>query len=149
MDGRHARLGTTLDRLPRIPRAAPPGVVSNRLKDGWAAVLGIGWPLTLVVALALEPTPADPEAAPALLAVLGSLALYAALATTAVLAANRHGGAAISAVVGGLLATTFSVTCPLSGHHSFGWWWVAQLGLVVTMLAASLAALGRRARAVD
>jgi hypothetical protein len=57
----------------------------------------------------------------------------------------RHRAAAVAGVVTGLLSTTFVVACPVSGHHAFGLWWIAQLGLVGGMLAVSLVALGRSA----
>lgn len=150
MDGRHARLvSTALDRLPTIPRtpAAPTRSSGHRLKSGWAALLGLGWPLVLAAARALEPVPTEPEATPDPIVDLASLALFSALVATAVAAAHRQRAAAVAGVVVGLILMVSSVTCPLTGHHSFGLWWVAQLGLVAIMLAASLAGLGDRARA--
>jgi hypothetical protein len=151
MDGQRARLVTTAhDRLPTIPKArreAP--VAGSRLTAVWAAVLGVGWPLAFALALALEPAPADPEAAPAPIAVLASLALLAGLVTTAAAAADRHRGAATAGAVTGLIAVAMTVTCPVSGHHELGLWWVAQLGLVTTMLGASVYARSARATAAD
>jgi hypothetical protein len=49
-------------------------------------------------------------------------------------------------VVTGIIALGFTVTCPVSGHHTFGAWWYGQMALTLAMLGVSLAALGRRAR---
>jgi hypothetical protein len=149
MDGQRARLVTrTLDRVPTIRRvgAAESRPVTDRLTPTWAGILGFGWPLAIVASIALEPTPADPEAAVPVVVSLASMGLFAALVATAVAAGNRHPSAAIAAVVTGLLALGFTVSCPVSGHHTFGAWWFGQMALTLPMLGASLAALGRRAR---
>ena len=77
---------------------------------------------------------------------LASLALFVALVATAVAAGNRRPLAAVAGVVTGLIALGFTVTCPVSGHHTLGAWWYGQLGLTLAMLGVSVAALGRRAR---
>jgi len=65
---------------------------------------------------------------------------------TVIAAARRRPAAASAGVVTGVVAVAFSVACPLSGHHGFGLWWIGQLGVMVTMLAVSVAALGHRSR---
>lgn len=109
----------------------------------WAVALGVGWPLVTVLSIALEPVPADPNAPVPLVIEVAGLALLFGLLITAVAAGIRHRAAAVAGVVTGLLSTTFVVACPVSGHHAFGLWWIAQLGLVAGMLAVSLVALGR------
>jgi hypothetical protein len=99
-----------------------------------------------VASIALEPAPADPEAAVPVVVSLASLGLFAALVATAVAAGNRHPSAAVAGVVTGIIALGFTVTCPVSGHHTFGAWWYGQMALTLAMLGVSLAALGRRAR---
>jgi hypothetical protein len=149
MDGQRARLVTrTLDRVPTIRRVGTDESrpVTDRLTPTWAGILGFGWPLAIVASIALEPTPADPEAAVPVVVSLASVGLFAALVATAVAAGNRHPSAAIAAVVTGLLALGFTVSCPVSGHHTFGAWWFGQMALTLPMLGVSLAALGRRAR---
>jgi hypothetical protein len=149
MDGQRARLVTrTLDRVPTIRRAAPVTghAALGRLTPTWSGILGFGWPLAVVVSIALEPAPADPEAAVPVIVSLASLALFAALVATAVAAGNRHPSAAVAGVVTGLIALGFTVTCPVSGHHTLGAWWFGQLALTLAMLGVSVAALGRRAR---
>jgi hypothetical protein len=149
MDGQRARLVTrTLDRVPTIRREAPVRTrhAPGRLTPTWAGILGFGWPLAVVVSMALEPAPADPEAAVPVVVVLASLGLFAALVATAAAAGNRHPSAAVAGVITGLIALGFTVTCPVSGHHTFGAWWFAQMGVTLAMLAVSAAALGGRAR---
>ena len=149
MDGQRARLVTrTLDGVPTIRRATPvrSGAASVRLAPTWAGILGFGWPLAVVASIALEPAPADPEAAVPVVVLLASMGLFAALVATAVAAGNRHPSAAIAGVVTGLLALGFTVSCPVTGHHTVGAWWFGQMGLTLAMLGVSAAALGRRAR---
>jgi hypothetical protein len=149
MDGQRARLVTrTLDRVPTIRRvgADESRPVTDRLTPTWAGILGFGWPLATVASIALEPAPADPEAAVPIVVALASLGLFVALVATAVAAGNRHPVAAVAGVVTGIIALGFTVTCPVSGHHTFGAWWYGQLGVTLAMLAISVAALGRRAR---
>jgi len=109
----------------------------------WAVALGVGWPLVTVLSIALEPVPADPNAPVPLVIEVAGLALLFGLLITAIAAGIRHRAAVVAGVVSGLLSTTFVVACPVSGHHAFGLWWIAQLGLVGGMLAVSLVALGR------
>lgn len=149
MDGQRARLVTrTLDRVPTIRRVGTdePRPVTGLLTPTWAGILGFGWPLAIVAGMALEPAPANPEAATPVLVSLASLGLFAALVATTVAAGSRHPAAAIGGVVIGLLALGFVVTCPLSGHHTFGAWWFGEMALTLAMLGVSVAALGRRAR---
>lgn len=149
MDGQRARLLTrTLDRVPTIRRAVPEEsrTTPDRLAPTWAGILGFGWPLAIVTSIAIEPAPADPNAAVPVIVSLASMALFAALVATAVAAGNRHPSAAIAGVVTGLLSLGFTLSCPLSGHHTFGAWWFGQMALTLAMLGVSAAALGRRAR---
>jgi hypothetical protein len=149
MDGQRARLVTrTLDRVPTIRRAAPVTghAALGRLTPTWSGILGFGWPLAVVVSIALEPAPADPEAAVPVIVSLASLALFAALVATAVAAGNRHPSAAVAGVVTGLIAVACGAACPATGHHAIGPWWFGQMGLTLAMLAVSAAALGGRAR---
>jgi hypothetical protein len=153
MDGRRARLiAPVLDSVPRLTRRRPAQAETREwepaeIKTAWAALLGVGWPLVFVLATAIEPAPADPNAATPLLVDLGSALLFGALVITAVAAASRLRSTAVAGIATGVIALGFSVSCPLSGHHGFGMWWVAQMGMLAAMLGASVAALGHRARA--
>src|SRR6266545_6072577 len=149
MDGRRARLiDPSANSLPTLTRSSTPATShSGRwLATGWAALLGVGWPLAFMISMALEPAPANPDAAPPVLIELASSALYAALLITVIAAIRRHPGAARAGVVTGLIAVAFTVTCPLSGHHMFGLWWIGQLSVMTMMLGISVAALGPRSR---
>lgn len=148
MDGRRARLiAPVLDKVPTLRRVAPQPARSlgDRLGLGWAAALAIGWPVALAIGFAVEPAPAEPEAAAPIVVQLAGLVLQVALLTTIVAAVARSRVAAAAGVAVGVVAVTLSVACPTSGHHGFGLWWVAQLGLMVTMLGVSVAALRQRA----
>lgn len=146
MDGRRARLiGPVLDSVPRLTKRAPS--LDGELKTVWAALLGVGWPLALVLSDAIRPAPADPNAAPSLFAQLFTAVVFGALVLTAVAAASRMRAAAIGgAGLGGVMLFD-SLACPLSGHHEFGLWFVADFAIFAAMLAVSVAALGHRARA--
>ncbi|HET6662671.1 MAG TPA: hypothetical protein VFG94_00360 [Acidimicrobiales bacterium] len=149
MDGQRARLvARTLDRVPTIRRAAPVTArwAPGRLTPTWAAILGFGWPLAILVGDALTPPPANPEAAEPLIASLAVLALFTVLVATAAAAGNRHPSAAGLGVVTGLISVACGAACPASGHHAIGPWWFGQMGLTLVMLAVSVAALGGRAR---
>ena len=142
MDGKRARLiDPTLDhpKIPAAPPAAPPR--QHVLSEGWAAALGLGWPLAFLAMLFLEPVPDNPEVASSTLAVVVGLAFYTGLIATSVFAGARHRAAAPAAVLTGLVAAGMVVSCPVSGHHGFGAWWVAELALVCAMLAVSVAGL--------
>jgi hypothetical protein len=115
--------------------------VSDLVSAGWAAALGIGWPLAIIVSKALEPAPADPNAPMPVLAELANLALFFALVGTAIAAGVRHRAAAAGGVVTGLLVVPLAIACPVSGHHAIGLWWFAELGILTSMLAVSGVAL--------
>jgi hypothetical protein len=151
MDGRRARLiGPMLDSVPRLTKRRPAqaaGRDTGELKTAWAALLGVGWPAVFVLATAIEPAPADPNAATPLLVELGSALLFGGLVVTAIAAASRLRSAGGAGIGTGVIALGFSVTCPLSGHHGFGMWWFGQMAMLTAMLGLSIAALGHRARA--
>jgi hypothetical protein len=128
-------------RRPAPPRSRPQ--VSDIISAGWAAALCIGWPLAIVAATALEPTPADPDAPGPVLAELANLGLFFALVGTTIAAGVRHGAAAVGGVVTGLLVVSLAIACPVSGHHAIGLWWFAELGILTAMLAVSGVALQR------
>ena len=147
MDGKRARLiDPALDhpKIPPAPPAAPPR--SETLSEGWAAVLGLGWPLAFLAMLMLEPVPDNPEVAASTIAIVVSLAFYAGLIATSVLAGARHRAAAPAAALTGLVTMGMVVSCPLSGHHGFGAWWFAELAVVGAMLAVSVAGLRQLSR---
>src|SRR5918994_4722283 len=113
MDGQRARRGSPSASLS----------ADRRLTHVWAAALGLGWPLATMAILALEPAPADPEAAAPFLVQAASLGFVVALLITAVAAGVRHPFAAVAGVAAGLIAVGFTIGCPVSGHHTLGAWW--------------------------
>lgn len=148
MDGRHAlKVREPLDRLPKVTvlpaksPAEPADRPSERLGRGWAAVLGVGWPLALVIGAAVEPAPANPDAAVPVLVGVASMTLFVGLFVTIGAAMARNRVAATAGVVVGVIAVAFSAACPLTSHHGLGLWWVAQFGLAAGMLGATLGAL--------
>lgn len=157
MDGQRAHRVLSIDRVPAItPRRAatrraerpspPVPAPPAQLRIAWAVALGVGWPLVFAISDALVPAAAEPEAPPGLAVELAKLGLFAALVTTIVAAGLRHRAAPVAGSAAGIVFLTFAVLCPVTGHHTFGTWWVAEMGLVTAMLAVSLAALGHRAR---
>lgn len=158
MDGQRAGRVASIDRVPSIEKRPGPARPERRpslpadlaphreLTIGWAAVLGIGWPLVVAASLALEPAPANPEAPVPLAVELAGLALFVALITTVVAAGIRRRAAAVTGAAFGVGSLAFAVLCPVTGHHALGLWWFGEVGLVAGMLGLSLAALGRRAR---
>lgn len=116
-------------------------ILTGRLSRGWAAALGLGWPLAWTIGSIVEPAPADPHAAVPLWVSVIATALFGALVMTMVAAALRSGLAVYSGLVVGAITVAVSATCPLTGHHGFGLWWVAQFTLLSGMLMANLAAV--------
>jgi len=140
MDGKRARVvDPTLDH-PEIPPArpaAPPR--TDVLSEGWAAVLGLGWPIVFMLMLLLQPAADNPQAVSPVLDVVVQAGLLLGLLATSVLAGNRDRAAAPVAVVTGLVTLAFVVSCPVSGHHTLAPWWFAELAVVLAMLAVSVA----------
>lgn len=143
MDGRHAQLvREPIERLPKVTRRPASSVdqPARRLSRGWAAVLGIGWPLAIAISVAVEPAPAEPDALPVLVEWAGVISLFV-LFVTVVAAMARSWAAVPAGVVTGVFAVAFSATCPLTSHHGLGLWWVAQFAVVTGMLGVTLGGL--------
>jgi hypothetical protein len=138
-----------LDRPERVTRRRPGWATAktDEIKTGWAIFLGVGWPLAIVLSEAIRPAATDPNAPPSLLAQIVTIAVFGALMLTAFFAAGRQRSAAVAGVVLGGIMLADSLACPFSGHHQFGLWVAADMALFTAMLAASIAALGPRARA--
>jgi nitrate/nitrite transporter NarK len=100
------------------------------------------WIVVLIVASALEPPPANPNAAPVLGAVLMTLFL-GGTGTTAVLALTKSRfRTAAASLFTGAVAIAMTVACPMVGHHHIAPWWFAQLLVVTAPLAWSFRQLG-------
>lgn len=147
MDGTRARiLQTRIDTAPRIARRSVADAHAGRLPAAWAAVLGIGWPVALVVGALLEPAPADAQAGRGVATQLVVLTVWTLLAGTVVTAARRLPAAARWAGLLGVGMLGLAVACPVTGHHAVGGWWFGQLAITAAMLGAAFAAAraGRR-----
>lgn len=120
------------------------GAVTGR----WPAALGVAWVAVFAAAFALEPAPADPNAAVPAWAAVMSLAMFAALGTTAAGLGRRQRLGLVASVVAGGIALFGSVMCPVSGHHaSIGAWWYLQMAGFTGLIGAGLVGL-RRSRSV-
>jgi hypothetical protein len=137
MDGKRSRSVEVVDGHRTIPERQPAALLSRE----WAAALGLGWPLAFLVTRVMASAPADPQAVAPVVASLFGAGLMLALLLTATMAGGRDPRVAIAATVTGVLALVDTVACPVSGHHSYGAWWFAQMAVVVAMLAVSVAAL--------
>ena len=128
---------------PVAPDAAAPGVrVTSadasqrtvRLSRARAAAIGGAWLLGLPLITAVEPAPADPDAALPLWATAMGLASIMALGglAGAVLRRSRTAVSWSGASVGLLAAGV--AACPLSAHHvGVGGWWAAQVAITAAI----------------
>jgi hypothetical protein len=152
MDGEPVRLVDPPKIDPPFDRPAAPVTPPTRvwasggLSERWAPVLGLGWPVVWCVLPYIEPAPAHPQAALSTVEVVIFAGLLACLFATSILAGTRRRAAAPAAVITGLVSMAMVVSCPVSGHHHFGVWWLGELALVLAMLAVSVAGLRETAR---
>jgi hypothetical protein len=107
----------------------------------WGIALVVAWVVVMIVGVAVEPAPANPDA-PVPLAVdllaLAQLSLWAVMAVG--LFQRRRYTAAASLAGAGVLAV-MAIACPASGHHAVGAWWGVQMVGVSALLFVSGKAL--------
>lgn len=149
MDGRRAVENKDVTKIPvlrqRMDAVGARGTeVPLRLPRWWAWFAALVGPVVAALCVALEPPPAEPDAAEPLFGAVLFLALMVAWAGAAARAAQRHHSALSWASVVGLLSVAMTVTCPASGHHvDVGAWWFGQLGVSGAALAVAVAARSR------
>jgi hypothetical protein len=138
MDGRASaaiKHRVNLDEVPRIRRAPR---VAEPLQHGQIVAFVTMWMTVLFVAGALEPPPANPDAAPVLGNILLTLFMVGAGATALLALTKNRVHTAGASLFTGLIAVVITVSCPIVGHHHLAPWWFAQLGVVLVPGAWSL-----------
>ena len=104
--------------------------LGERLSGWWAAGLTVAWVAIFTTGVALEPAPANPDAAsPLVETMLVSGLLIAWLVMGVGVATRRRYGAAAS-FVGGVFLVGLTIGCVVSGHHTGigAWWWFELIG---------------------
>jgi hypothetical protein len=135
------------ERSARVPEAAPASrpdrrdALRRRLSEavdpGLANTVAIAAvALTIAVEL-LYPPAARAEPVPSLWIALVDTTYWAlAFAAAAGLIMRRYYG--LAAVFGNALVLSFAViACPVTGHHAFGVWWLAQLACSAAFVLVS------------
>jgi len=123
MDGRRVSELTRLpDAVPRLRREPRP------LPRSWAAAVGAGWPLLLVVMTAVAPEPADPNAVPTFVDSAVFLVVMVGLFGTIVAAVARQSKALVWSTGLGLFgwrqqspARSRATTTPWAGSGTPSW----------------------------
>lgn len=103
--------------------------IDDRLGHGWPLATAAAWVVGIGTILLLQPAPADPEAASTLGQVL-ALAVATGLSVTVLGLAGRYRFGLGAAAATGAAMLAASIACPVSGHHTFGTWWLAELGIL-------------------
>lgn len=134
-------------RSPAVEIEPTPGPVhaqrslGDRLPLRWVIALAVSWPSLFALGGAIEPTPANPDAAPPLFVDLLIVPFLFGLLGAGIGLASRRRWAAAASLVAAVALLGGAIACPTSGHHTeIGLWWFGQL-----MIAATLIDLSRRA----
>ena len=105
------------------------------LRRAPALVLALGWPLSWIIAVAVEPP--SPNQVPLILEVF-SLGIMLAMGMLVVTAAARRPAALKWAGATGAGLLFSAIACPVSGHHpGVGAWWFVQMAVIGGMVAAT------------
>ena len=119
-------------------RGAP---ATMRLTPRMALFAGLLTPVIVGLCIAVEPAPANPNAADPWWGTVLFLTLLTAVGFAAVHAAQRRASALGWAAGGAALAVVLTIACPVSAHHaSIGAWWYAQLAVASSGLLAAFTA---------
>ncbi len=137
------------DAIATVPRPRPErrrlfADLTGGMHRKWGVALVVAWVVVIAVGLAVEPAPANPDAAPPLIADLLSTVL---MGTWGAMAAGIFQGrrfAAAASFGGAVVLLGLTMGCPLSGHHGgIGTWWGVQLLGAGALIALSGKALRR------
>jgi len=107
----------------------------------WGVALAVAWVVVMFIGIAVEPAPANPDAAVPLAVDLLSLAQLSLWGAMLVGIAQRRRYTAAASLVGAGVLGVMAIGCPASGHHAIGAWWGVQMVGVAALLALSGKAL--------
>jgi hypothetical protein len=129
------------EHQPDVVTPQPIAGLTERLSPWWAAGLVVAWVGIFSTGVALEPAPADPDAALPFIEGLLVLGLMVSWVVAAVGLAGRRRYGAFGSLVAGVFLVGMTIACPVSGHHvGIGaWWWFEAVG------STALVALSGRA----
>lgn len=122
---RRRRIASAPDGAPRTRERR----LDDRIPHSWSVGTTVAWVAGIALILLLEPAPADPETASVLSEIIGTVMAVGLSVTVLGLVARYRFGLGAAAATGGLMLAV-SVACPLSGHHTFGAWWLGELAIV-------------------
>ena len=135
-----ALAGSSETNPPLVHRPPAPRQIDRRV----ALFFGFGWPLVVLVNMAVEPESTETASIGMAIGVALFLAFAATMIATVMAAARRSPVTPLRSTWAGVLAVAVTIGCPLSGHHAgIGAWWFTQMALSVAMLAVSAAFLRR------
>jgi hypothetical protein len=127
-----------------VPSRSLPGRLSEPITEPWAAIAAVAWVVLLGIGIAVEPSPANPDAVdPWVLDALGTMLLATVASAFAGFWRRQRWSLVASLVASGLLVVS-TLACPASGHHpQIGAWWVVQLGCGLGLVTTSILGLRR------
>lgn len=131
-------------RTARRPLSQPvPGEPALLDRIAWpvAAIVATTWAVIIPLTFAIEPAPADPEAAIPVYASLLSFGLFLALGTMAVGLISRSRSGLVASAVAATAWMAMAIACPVSGHHTFASWWFGEMAGGIILVAVSFGAL--------
>jgi hypothetical protein len=126
-----------------VPRRSLQERMLEPISGRWDAIGAVTWVVLVGIGIAVEPPPTNPDAVdPWFLDAIGTILLTAMVATFTGFWLRRRWSLATSLFASGLLVVS-TLACPTSGHHTFGAWWVVQLGCALGLVATSSLGLRR------
>ena len=146
MDASSVRTRVDLASVPVVQRPRARRDAARPISRPAAAFAGLVGPVVAVLSVTLEPAPADPSASTSMLATVVTLALLGSWMMAGVQASLRRPQALTWALVVVGTSLFMTVGCPVSGHHTIGGWWLAQLAVSLTALVAAVAFRRRATR---